>query len=61
MTDGASLLMELYRRGEWAMRDASCAQDRERLFNLIAEFEWAFPEIKQEVDAIYHQGEVDVT
>ena len=56
MTDGAGLLMELYRRHMYAARSKK-TQTRARLFNLIEEFEWAFPEIKAEIDKLYPQAE----
>ena len=54
MTDGAGLLMELYRRHMYAARGRK-TEEQKRLFDLIAEFEWAFPEIKAEIDALYPQ------
>ena len=56
MTEGASLLLELYRRHMYACRSGK-TKERERLFNLIAEFEWAFPENKKEVYLMYPQDD----
>ena len=58
MTEGASLLMELYRLHMYAARDLDKTK-RERLYKLIEDFEWAFPQFKKEIDAIYPQGEAD--
>ena len=55
MTEGASLLMELYQRHMYAVRGRK-TQEQKRLFNLIGEFEWAFPDIKKEIDQLYPQG-----
>lgn len=48
----AMMLLDLYRRHLRAMRNHD-EELRERLFLLIAEFEWAFPEAAEEVNKAY--------
>lgn len=48
MSEAAMLLLELYRRHMYALRDGDTAK-RKRLFDLIEDFEWAFPAAAKEV------------
>lgn len=52
MSEGAAMLLELYRRHMYAVRDGD-HKLRKRLFALIDEFEWAFPSIKAELNTLY--------
>ena len=58
MSAGAQLLLDLYRRHMYAMKDGEDDQ-RKRLFRLINDFEWAFPAIKAEVNDAYPLGKED--
>lgn len=54
MSREALILLELYRRHMYAMRDDKL-DERTRLFHLIDDFEWAFPNAKLEVEKAYPQ------
>lgn len=56
MSPATAVLLGIYRRH----LKAAQAKDnplRERLYRLIEDYEWAFPEAKAEVDAIYPMKE----
>lgn len=45
----ANLLLDLYRRHMQALHDGQ-RDERKRLFRLIEDFEWAYPDAKTELD-----------
>lgn len=52
MSNGAMILTDIYRKHMYAAQDKDEGR-RARLFRLIEDFEWAYPEVKAEVDALY--------
>lgn len=56
--NGVNLLLHLYRQHMYAARDKR-EVDRHRLFALIDEFRWAFPDIAADVDRLYPEDKPD--